>query len=55
MAYGPEDFLAHAEECVRLANQTKDLMIQRELLQLRQVYLQRAERLKKIEDSNPTG
>ena len=45
MAYGPEDFRARAEECFRLANMTKDSMIQRELLDLRQIYLQTATRL----------
>ena len=45
MAYGPDDFTARAEECVRLANMTKDQMIQRELLELRQIYLQTAARL----------
>jgi len=45
VAYGPDDFTARAEECVRLANMTKDQMIQRELLELRQIYLQTAARL----------
>lgn len=45
MPYGPEDFSMRAEECVRLANMTKDAMIQRELLELRQIYLQTAARL----------
>jgi hypothetical protein len=45
MAYGPEDFGARAEECVRLANVTKDDMIRTELLELRQKYLHTAGRL----------
>jgi hypothetical protein len=50
MPYGPEDFSRRAEECVRLANMTKDAMIQRELLELRQIYLQTATRLLRQED-----
>jgi len=49
LAYGPQDFAERAEECVRLANMTKDQMIQRELLELRQIYLQTADRLIKRE------
>lgn len=49
MSYSAEGFNARAEECVRLANFTDDAMIQRELLQLRQVYLQTSERLQKME------
>ena len=52
VAYGPEDFTARAEECVRLANMTKDAMIQRELLELRQIYLQTAVRLTRQERRN---
>ena len=49
MPHGPEDFSLRAEECVRLANLTKDTMIQRELLELRQIYLQTAARLTRQE------
>ena len=46
VTYGSEEFNARAEECARLADMTKDDMVQTELLQLRQIYLQTAERLK---------
>jgi hypothetical protein len=46
MSYSVEDYEMRAEECVRLANATKDELIQMELLKLRQVYLQVARRLK---------
>lgn len=49
MAYAAESFVTRAEECARLANLTKDDLIQKELLHLRQSYLQTAGRLKKIE------
>jgi hypothetical protein len=55
VAYGPDDFSARAEECVRLANLTKDAMIQRELLELRQIYLQTAQRLTRRETGNGKG
>ena len=55
MPYGPEGFSARAEECVRLANMTKDAMIQRELLELRQIYLQTAARLMRQEKGNGKG
>jgi len=42
-------YLAHAEECVRLANSTSHGMIRDELLRLRQVYLQMADQLGKSE------
>lgn len=48
MAYNAESFLTRAEECVRLAKLATDDLVQRELLQLRQVYLQTAERLAKM-------
>ncbi len=44
-----EEYLAHAEECVRLANLTPDDFLQRELLSLRQTYLRTAERLRQRE------
>jgi hypothetical protein len=49
LPYGPEDFAVRAEECVRLANLTKDEMIQRELLELRQIYLQTVSRLRRMD------
>jgi hypothetical protein len=50
--YGPEDFATRAEECIRLANMTRDEMIQRELLELRQIYLQTVERLRRLQKSD---
>jgi hypothetical protein len=49
MVYSAKSFETRAEECVRLANVAKDDLIRKELLQLRQSYLQTADRLKKIE------
>jgi hypothetical protein len=46
--YQPEDYRKRAEECVRLANQANDDLIQRELLRLRQTYLQIADRLRDL-------
>jgi hypothetical protein len=48
MSYNVEGFRFRADECVRLANLSKDQMIQRELLSLRQVYLKAAERLSEL-------
>ena len=48
MPYDANDYGVRAEECVRLANLTKDETIQRELLSLRQTYLSRAEKLREI-------
>ena len=39
MSFSPDEFAARAEECVRLAKLTPDIMIQTELLELRQTYL----------------
>ena len=44
--YGPVGYEARAQECVRLANQAVDRMVQMELLRLRQTYLAIAERLR---------
>ena len=44
--------LAHAEECVRLANFARDCMVQRRLLELRQEYLATARQLDRIERPN---
>ena len=49
MPYSSKGYMIRAEECVRLANLTKDNMIQKELLSLRQSYLKIAERLVEIE------
>ena len=43
MTYSPQGYLARADECVRLANLTKDEMLQTAILRLRQSYLQVAE------------
>jgi hypothetical protein len=48
VSYDINGYEARAEECVRLANQTKDEMIQRELLLLRQTYLRTAARLREL-------
>lgn len=45
MPYGPAGYEARARECVRLANQAADRMVQMELLRLRQTYLAIADRL----------
>ena len=49
MPYSIEGYLARAEECVRLANLTKDDMIQRKLLELRQTYLKIVDALRRPE------
>lgn len=48
-SYDADSYTARAEECVRLANQTTDEMIQREILLLRQIYLKTAERLRELQ------
>jgi hypothetical protein len=48
--YQAEDYRRRAEECARLANQARDDLIQRDLLKLRQTYLQIAERLRRLEE-----
>lgn len=40
-----EDYVARAAECARLANLTKDAMVQAVLLRQRQTYLRIAEKL----------
>jgi hypothetical protein len=45
MPYSQAGYLARAEECVRLANMTKDPMLSAELLKLRQSYTIIADRL----------
>jgi len=45
MPYSAKAYAGRAEECVRLANLATDDLIRRELLTLRQSYLQTAERL----------
>jgi len=49
LSYQADDYRRRAEECVRLANEAKDDLIQRDLLMLRQTYLQIADRLSKLE------
>jgi hypothetical protein len=44
----PEIQEAHAQECVRLANLSKDEVVRAELLKLRQDYLRSAERLRAL-------
>jgi len=51
MAYTAEGYEERARECVALANLARDELVQRELLKLRQTYLNIALRLRK---SNPT-
>ncbi len=46
MTFTAEGYEARAKECVTLANQAQDELIQRELLKLRQTYLVIAERLR---------
>jgi hypothetical protein len=57
MAYSASGYHARAEECVRLANLAVDELIRKELLTLRQSYLQTAERLQRIADlrGQPAG
>ena len=45
MIYSANAYMVRAEECVRLANIATDDLIRRELLMLRQSYLQTADRL----------
>ena len=46
MPYSAEGYENRAAECVTLANQARDSMVQAELLKLRQTYLQIARRLR---------
>jgi hypothetical protein len=46
MPYSADGYEARAKECVRLANQAADEMVQRELLSLRQSYLRTAAELR---------
>lgn len=52
MLYGPAGYEARAQECVRLANQAMDRMVQMELLRLRQTYLAIADRLHRQSAAN---
>ncbi len=45
--YSPVGYETRAQECVRLANQSQDRMVQTELLRLRQTYLAIADRLRR--------
>ncbi len=49
MPYSSTGYRSRAEECVRLANQTKDTMLQSAILSLRQQYLEIARRLSEID------
>jgi hypothetical protein len=51
MSYSAKGYEGRAEECVRLANLTEDALIRKELLTLRQSYLQTADRLKRVAES----
>jgi hypothetical protein len=56
MTYSLSGYRARAEECVRLANNTKDAMISAELLKLRQTYLKIAGELGEMREGNvPPG
>ena len=46
--YSSNGYRLRAEECVRLANRTKDAQLQSDILKLRQTYLSIASRLEKI-------
>ena len=48
--YSQQGYAARAEECVRLANMSKDQLVQADLLKLRQTYLQIARRLGELDD-----
>ncbi len=50
MSYSVEGYETRAAECVRLANQATDSLVQKELLTLRQTYLQIAKRLRDLRD-----
>ena len=49
MQYSAEGYEKRAAECVALANQARDSLIQAELLKLRQTYLHIAKRLRQNE------
>ncbi len=44
-----EEYLAHAEECVRLASLTPDELLKPQLLSIRQTYLRTAVKLREQE------
>lgn len=50
MTYSVKGYKSRAQECVRLANQSRDELVQQELLKLRQIYLQIAKRLQTLGD-----
>ena len=54
MPYSADGYNARAAECARLANQTQDELIRMRLLELRQTYLQIAERLRKQQNEGST-
>ena len=45
MTYTVQGYEARAAECIKLANQAQDQLVQMELLKLRQTYLNIAQRL----------
>ncbi|MBL6853324.1 MAG: hypothetical protein ISS15_15480 [Alphaproteobacteria bacterium] len=49
MIYSAEGYEERARECVTLANLARDELVQRELLKLRQTYLNIANRLRKTD------
>ena len=58
VSYDADGYEARAEECVRLANLTQDVMVREQLLSLRQNYLGIAQRLRQRQEaatSGPTG
>lgn len=52
MPYSAGGYEERAEECVRLANLTKDEMLCQQLLRLRQTYLRTAEELRRLYAGN---
>ena len=55
MPHSADGYEMRAEECIRLANQASDEMIQRELLSLRQTYLHTAARLRSLRSGEQTN
>lgn len=52
MPYSVKGYEVRAQECVKLANQAADELVQMELLRLRQTYLTIAERLREQDVSS---
>ncbi|HUO90573.1 MAG TPA: hypothetical protein VMU08_15460 [Rhizomicrobium sp.] len=51
--YDANGYEQRASECAKLANATQDVLIQRELLKLRQTYLHIAQRLRQGPAAGP--